>query len=282
MHADAPHAWAPMDASRARSLSDARRQLHLAVQFGASFGISYLRPAHDDGHTNLGWNPLLGAFVSRGADTAAGQVAVGIRATDLTLLVTHNGSMAASQPLHGQTLAASTAWLRAALAAEGLDGAKLTLERHYTIPDHAVATGAAFDASDHEAFDQLARWFGNGALELESLAAEMPGASDVRLWPHHFDNATLVALGGGRSAGAGLVGGDSYYDEPYFYVNMDPQPQGALPDAAVLGGGSWHTHEWIGAVLPGSQVTGGAAAQHALVHRYLRASHSTCRALAGG
>ena len=72
MTADAAHAWSPIDASRARSLSDARRQLHLAVQFGASFGISYLPPAPDDGHTNLGWDPRLGAFVSRAADTAAG------------------------------------------------------------------------------------------------------------------------------------------------------------------------------------------------------------------
>ena len=280
MTAEPIHHWHAINAGAARTLSDARQQVHHAIQFGTALGISYLPAAADDGHTSLEWDSALRALVSHSVATSTGAVAVGIRVEDLTLLVTSDGELAAALPLHGQTLVAATTWLRATLAKHGVDSARLTTERHYTIPSHPIAAGATFDASNRMAFEELAHWLSNAAGALRMLASETPGASVVRLWPHHFDIATLVSLGGGRSTGAGLAGGDGYYDEPYFYVNVHPQPVGALPDAATLGGGSWHTHEWIGAVLPGSRVTGDATGQHALVHAYLRASLATCRDLA--
>lgn len=282
MTAQPAHAWVATDPAAARSLSDARRQVHVAIQFGAAFGISYLPPARDDGHTNLGWDSTLRALVSRSVATPAGAIAVGVRVEDLALVVTRDGHLATALPLDGRTIDDATAWLRAALGTLGLDPSALTLRRHYAIPEHAVMRGAPFDATDHQAFGQLSLWFANAAGALTELAAETPGASDVRLWPHHFDIATLVVVAAGRSTGAGLVGGDGYYDEPYFYVNIYPQPTGPLPDESALGGGSWHVHEWIGAVLPASRVTGDGAAQEALVRRYLRASLATCRSLAGG
>ena len=48
--------------------------------------------------------------------------------------------------------------------------------------------------------------------------------------------------------------GDVYYAEPYFYVNMYAVAERDAPTRALAGGGAWHTHEWIGAVLPGSRL----------------------------
>jgi hypothetical protein len=80
-----------------------------------------------------------------------------------------------------------------------------------------------------------------------------PNASEVRCWPHHFDIATLIEVARGKTIGVGMEPGDVYYDEPYFYVNLHPRP--AAPPTALLGGhGTWHTHEWIGAVLPVSRL----------------------------
>lgn len=104
----------------------------------------------------------------------------------------------------------------------------------------------------------------------------MTGASDVRLWPHHFDIATLVALGAGASTGAGLVLGDSCYEGPYFYVNVHPQPSIEQLTDPLAGGGTWQTHEWVGAVLPGSRIVGDAATQQAQVRLPARSSKCLC------
>lgn len=272
-------AWRATDAQLASRLTDARLQLHHAAQFATALGISYLAKEPDDSHTNLGWNSVHGALFSRSVTGSAGAVTLGLRVADLTLLVARDEAIVATIPLHAITTASATDLLRRALAAEGLDPARFTLARHYDLPGHAVLSGAPYNTTHAIAFQQLAQWFGNAAVELERVARAVPGASDVRLWPHHFDIAVLVTVGPGASTGAGLAPGDSYYGEPYFYVNAHPEPQIAQLTDPLAGGGSWHTHEWIGAVLPGSRVTGDAAAQQAQVRAYLDVSLAACRKL---
>jgi len=279
MNASDGSAWHATDPAAARSLTDARLQLHYAAQFGAALGISYLEKQADDSHTNLGWNGALGALVSRGASGKGGLVSVGIRVEDLTLLVVRDGAVAAAIPLGGWTIAGATDALRAALAREGLDPGRYTLARHYAIPPHPVASGAPFNAGATGAFAEMARWFGNAAIALARVAAETAGASDVRLWPHHFDIATLVTVRPGATTGAGMSAGDVYYAEPYFYVNAQPEPRPEQLTDPLAGGGSWHTHEWIGAVLPGSRVAGDAHAQEAQVRACLDAAVAACRRL---
>ncbi len=274
--------WRATAPDLAKALSDARRQVHVAVQFGAAFGISYLQHESDDGHTSLGWDGATNALVSHPAAGKRGAVAVGVRVHDLALVVTRDGTLVDSVALDGITLVDATNRLRAALAAEGLDPARLSLTRHYEIPHHSVSDGAPFDVGDGRAIGELARWFSNAALALGDVASSVPGASPVRLWPHHFDIATLVRYGRTASTGAGLVGGDAYYDEPYLYVNANPQPRAEQLTATLAGGGHWHTHEWIGAVLPGSRVDGDASAQAAQVREFLASALAACRSLVGG
>lgn len=272
--------WQATDPVRARSLSDARLQLHYAVQFAAGLGISYLEHEPDDGHTNLGWNAELGALVSRSVP-GSGAVAIGIRLRDLMVLVMRDGAATDRLPLGGITLSEAHERLGGALGRAGLDRGRYTLERHYELPAHPVATGGAFGTDDVAAFDQLARWFANAAIALGRVAGEVRGASEVRVWPHHFDIATLVSYGGGASTGAGLEPGDGYYDEPYFYVNARPQPKAERLSARLAGHGRWHTKDWIGAVLRGSDVTGDGAAQERQVSAFLASALEACRGLVG-
>jgi len=267
--ADLP--WIPVDPRVAGTLTDACRQAHHAVQLATALGISYLEPRADDSHTNLEWLPEARALASN----VAGAVRVAVRVADLTLLVD-----GAELPLHGRTIAAAVDWLRGRLAKAGLDPKRYTLRRHYAIPAHPVAGGQAFDARADQ-LTQLSLWFGNAACVLDALRSRTPGASEVRCWPHHFDIATLITVGGGRgrTVGAGLAPGDAYYHEPYFYVNAHPAPMtGALPQT-LEGGGTWHTHEWIGAVLPGSRLTTDERTQPAQAVQFLDSAVRTCTKL---
>ena len=268
--------WHDVDPSMARSLVDARLQLHHAAQLATAIGISYLAKKPDDSHTNLEWLQSVGALASRVVPTLTPfRVAVRPQSLSLILLDATN-EVLANLPLHGQTIQAATEWLREQLPAVHADAARLTFNRHYTIPWHIVDDGAPFDATDVRAFTELARWYEDAALMLEDLERRTPGASEVRCWPHHFDIATLIEVEPAhgsdyaRTVGVGMEPGDDYYAEPYVYVNLYPPPPASRAIAPLEGGGAWHTHEWIGAVLPGSRL--GRAHQREQIDTFIRSA----------
>jgi hypothetical protein len=265
------------DPARSTHLSDARRQAHHAAQLATAAGISFLPKRADDSHTNLEWLGGLGALASRRVPSPNG-FRVAVRVATLELLVLDDaGAIAALLPLHGRTITDAEGWLRQRVAERGADSARFTLARHYEIPHHAVDDGAAFDTSDRASFAELSAWFDLAERDLERVRAENAG-SEVRCWPHHFDIATLIDAGSGKTVGVGLEPGDQYYDEPYFYVNANPKPAFTSAPPPLDGGGFWHTHEWFGAVLPGSRIqsTESGAAQ---VAAFLRSAIAACRTL---
>lgn len=271
--------WVEIDPSRASALSDARLQFHYAAQYGAAIGISYLPPQLDDSHTNLGWDHANGALISHGVRSNSRIVRVGVRPADLTLQVLVEGTLAQAIPLHGSTIQQAGDALRHALTRAGISGADLTLNRHYELPEHAVASGAAFDATDSAALGELSTWYANADVVLQSLRERIRGTG-VRCWPHHFDIATLATVGQGRTSGAGLSPGDSWYDEPYFYVNARPAPRPEQLRDELQGGGTWHLEGWVGAVLPGSRLGGNGALQAAQARAFLESAFDACSRLA--
>ena len=269
-----PLDWLAVDPSLAPQLGDSRLLLHHAAQMAATFGISYLKHEADDSHTNLEWLADHRALASK----PLGTTRVAIRVPDLTLLVLHDHELSSSFALEHRTIADAASWLRTALDQAGVDGGRYSLNRHYEIPAHPVMHGESFSA-DTSHLEQLARWFGNAAAALESIRSTTDG-SPVRCWPHRFDIATLITVHAGATVGAGMEPGDSYYNEPYFYVNASPQPPISTLSGALDGGGRWHTSEWIGAVLPGSLITGSGGRQQAQAGAFLDSAVRSLRSLA--
>jgi hypothetical protein len=262
-------AWKPLNPMESALLTDARKQVHHAAQLATAFGISYLEKQPDDSHTSLEWVEPDGALASHESKG----VSVALRVNDLTLLIGD-----ATFELLGKTLPDAAAWLRSQLEAAGFDGSRFTLDRHYEIPKHPVADGAIFDAMPHE-LHELSRWYSDAVPQLERVCMQNRGASDIRCWPHHFDIATLIPLDNGKSVGAGMEPGDIYYNEPYFYVNANPAPWGTELPQTLKGHGTWHTQEWIGAVLPASRMTTDVTAQEEQVSDYFWSAVQACKAL---
>jgi len=273
--------WQQLDIERATALVDARKQLHHAAQFASAVGISYLPPQPDDSHTNLEWMASLGALASRPTTTGV-PFRLAVRAAKpALLLVDERNELRASCSLHGHTIDDVMRWTRVMLADFEIDVRRYTLEKHFIIPPHPVVSGAPFNAAESADFEELSRWYGNAAALLQRVAAATPGASEVRCWPHHFDIATLIEVSRAagrapaRTVGIGLEPGDQYYAEPYFYLNMHPAPRAGVALPALSGGGDWHTHEWIGAVLPASRLT--APDQRAQVDAFVGSALTACR-----
>jgi len=240
--------WMPLRGVDQRRLSEARLQAHYAVQWLARAARAYVPPQPDDEHTNLGWDGALDGFTTHPLKDGAW---LSLKITDLTLAlhVGEGSTHVQSFSLDRRSDAQARQWLSEQLGARGLDAHALDAPSPYDMPAHAISQGAAYGpAGLSDALDELAAWFGNAALLLGSIQRQMIGrklaASPLRCWPHHFDLATLTTLparnpDATRYVGAGLSPGDEYYDEPYFYVSVYPEPANArsLASARFRGGG---------------------------------------------
>jgi hypothetical protein len=268
--------WRQLGAVAPRALTDARLQLH----------HSLLPPRPDDSHTNFGWVRSADALATHLVPAPTPfRAALRPASLELLLLDAANATLF-SLALHGRTVDEAFNWLASHIATTGADAKRLTAKKHYEIPAHLVGTGRAFDAADLAPFRELASGYANAARLFGRLAAATPGASDVRLWPHHFDLATLITVreaaggAGATTIGVGHSPGDEWYDEPYCYVSPYPAPAVETPPALPTGG-HWHRTKWFGAVLTSTDLVaaGGAAAQAARASAFVDGAVAAARGL---
>ncbi|PSB32447.1 hypothetical protein [Stenomitos frigidus] len=242
-------------------LTEGRLQLHYAIQFIAATGTALAEALPDYSHTSLSWHPVLEVFVGA-AIRAAQPFQVALDPVNLKLILLNQQSEAiVSLPLHGKTMVEGLSWLQQAVSQLGADASKIAFLDYPPddFPDHPLAHGATFDASQPSALSELTDYYVNTYLLFQSIITANEDATAIRIWPHHFDMATLIMLPGTRNGsaltvGVGLSPGDANYNEPYWYVSPYPYPDTAsLP--VLDGHGFWHTQHWVGAVLPASQLT---------------------------
>jgi len=156
---------------------------------------------------------------------------------------------------------------RKVLGGLGFDPSRLTQKKHYQIPPHAVASGKAFSLAADGSFAELSAFYHDAWWLTTSIRTAHAGASEPRIWPHHFDLAILISVPApsgsqSRSIGVGISPGDDSYPQPYIYVGPNPfPPMELLPPLTI---GQWHSDGWVGAVLTGSAFPGETGAERAL------------------
>ena len=252
--------WQVLGDPAPESLEDARLQLHYAAQVAAAAGLTFLEPAPDGSQSCLRWSDPLAALHGWSIP-ARPSFQLALRPSDFELvLVGEEGSLHSSFPLHQRTLEEGYGWIVSAI--ESFTGQPLDQKISklgHEMPVHTVGDGKVFAFQPSESFAELARWYHNANGLLQEVRQTEPRGSLVRCWPHHFDIAILIALDpdgdpeSSRSVGIGMVPGDAGYRQPYFYLTPWPYP----PDPVLPpleGGGSWHTEEWLGAILPASEL----------------------------
>lgn len=246
--------WRVLDSGRELTL--ARRDTYFAAQVPSALGATLLAAPADSSHTCLHWEAGHGALV--------GQPVQGVRAgldlAGLRWLLLRGEQVIATQRARGLTLANGLSWLRHAASEAGLPDRDLKPDG-YQLPADALATGALGISQEPDRV-ALAGWFHDADLLLEQVRAAHPAAGPVRVWPHHFDIATLLDLGQGqgqgqdeigpRSVGVGMSPGDQAIPQPYFYVSPWPVP--ARRQGPDLPRGRWHTQGWFGALLKAQEV----------------------------
>lgn len=277
----------PLGAVPPEQMKQASTQVHLAIQWLGRFARGYLPPAPDDSHSALIWQrdarALVTGFTQTGGangklapDDGSGILAFGLRPADMTLLAqwdnpgNNPGDNRAGPdstpitlefPLHARSDMDAREWMRDCLKRSGLNPAALDAPSPYSMPDYTFS--GQYDAHGPiAALSELTRYFDNAELVLEGLRTHyssiLPGPSDIRLWPHHFDMAIMITLEGGdfetaRAIGAGLAMPDKLYTEFYWYTYPWPRhTRKGLPK--LKSAGTYQTEGFNGAVLPMSRL----------------------------
>ncbi len=258
-------------------LQETRLQLHWALQLVAAANNATLPSKNDYSHTSLyliDEDILAGGFVDSNQPFATA-----IQISNLTLLnLDETGRPVNAYELIGSKFSDALTWLTASLGGLGSQDVNLA-KPTYDMPEHPVARDEKPFEPDLDALAQLSDWYGN-AHRLLSKVQEDENSSPVRCWPHHFDIATLIDLGGGKSVGVGLSPGDHSYSEPYWYVSPWPYPQKTrLPEFPI---GHWHTEGFTAGILSSSealQANDTAAEQEKRAINFLEATIDSCKTL---
>lgn len=243
-----------------QDLTESRLQLHYAIQFIAAIGSALAEPLPDYSHTSLEWNPELEVFVGT---VIRSQISfrVALDPIRLTSIILDNqGNAIAEFPLHQKTMAEGLSWHKQEISKLGANAENVAFLSYPPddFPEHPVAHGATFDASEESGRQELTNYYANTHQLLQELVATNKDASSIHIWPHHFDIATLISLPGTNNGepmtvGIGLSPGDTSYEEPYWYVSPYPYP--AIENLPSLdSNGFWHTQHWVGAVLTASRL----------------------------
>ncbi|HIK19099.1 MAG TPA: hypothetical protein IGS53_27975 [Leptolyngbyaceae cyanobacterium M33_DOE_097] len=272
--------WQAIATPTPDTLIESRLQLHYAVQFIAATGAALAEALPDYSHTSLSWNPHLKAFVGPTIQgTNPFQVAIDPVAFALVVL-NQQAEQVTTLPLHGKSMGEGLTWLKQEVAKRGQDPSAIVFLDYPPddFPTHALAQGGLFEAGPEANRSELASYFHNTHALLQYVILAYEEVSEIHIWPHHFDIATLITLPKTQAdqtltIGVGLSPGDTSYHEPYWYVSPYPYPETTnLP--AIAGDGFWHTQHWVGAVLPASCLHSGedAIAQQHQVEAFLESA----------
>ena len=252
--------WKELTPHPLSSIVQATEQYHLAVQYIAMAGKNLLPQQADDSQTTLEWWPDRRCFAGRRIPGNPDfRLVLDTREFSLVFYrdVRHPGEFLSLSGLKDEEV---FSWVNEISLRKGATLDDLKRVDHYSLPPNFLSKGETFSTPTNSAQDILATYRSNADLALAHVAAKIPASGPVRVWPHHFDTGSSVALGPDNGTtefmGFGMAIPDTYVSDYYFYVNFSSNKQemdvGNLPE--VEGIGEWHAQDWLGRILPLGQI----------------------------
>jgi len=270
--------WRHLGSVAGERLRRARLAAHHAAQVFWAMGNALAEPQPDDSHTSFTWDGRSDRFL--GGSSPSGLRTAFTPRDGTVHLLREDGESLTAVPLVGRTLREALDALGGAAKEAGSPVREIRVP-DYDLPSHPDPDGR-FAAPDIPAPTELCAWFQDAHAIAEATRTAVAGAAPVRIWPHHFDIATLVSLDSDRSINVGFSPGDDGLPDGYFYVTPWPRPESDPPPPP--GAGRWHTEGWFGAVLDAARVTelSVAGAQQERVQEFVGAAMASARGLLSG
>ena len=226
------------------------KQLHLASQYLAAAGKSFLEHRADDSHTNLEFSIETKSLLTRAFDGSRTQLGLNYKTFSLDWIASQSESISLKGKTHQQLIE----WLTEMTKKSGLNKT-YEYNLHYQLP-YSLDDGEEFKLSSKEEVEELIRLRTLAQNVISQFLKEEQLESEIRIWPHHFDTGAFAHLhdGSGKSVGLGMAIPDNMIDDLYFYISgyrgHDNLNTWAFP---ALSHGKWVNNGFKGAVIPASK-----------------------------
>lgn len=226
-------------------------QVHLAAQYLAAAGISFLEKEQDDSHTNLAFDVEEGSLYSRPLNEQEDQLVFDYERFSLEW---KSGIKAASFSLDGAQHSVIVAWIRNMASQSGINKI-YRYEFHYDL-SYSIDEEYTFKLNDAKALKEMKALRALAHLSIEEFLKRQGLEAEIRIWPHHFDTGAYFVWDEARklAIGLGLAIPDALCDEFYFYISGYSNNTGIDPkNFDPLNIGEWISDGFKGAILPRSK-----------------------------
>ena len=221
------------------------KQMHLAAQYLAAAGISFLDKKPDDSHTNLGFSTKNGCLYTHVLSENNDMLFLDYEGFMLEWK-SNNGTI--SFQLDGATHKEVLKWLT--------DTSKTFLNKvyqykfHYDLP-YKISDTFTYKLLNIGELIELMHLRILAQFILEKIVSSYKLQSDIRIWPHHFDTGIYSALPDSDiSIGLGLAIPDTICNKHYLYLSGYKNGRAiattSLPQLTL---GEWKSDGFIGAIL---------------------------------
>lgn len=223
--------------------------MHLAAQYLAAAGISFVAKKDDDSHTNLGFSIDKSSMETHPLSVYGDILALDYKNFSLNWR-SENGSI--SFPLDGVTHRAVLTWLTE--TAKTFLNKSYAYEFHYDLP-YEIIDDFKFELVDANRLTELLQLRILAQSTLEATLSENNLESPIRVWSHHFDSGAYVNLNTDIAIGFGLAIPDTMCTEHYFYISGYKGHDALNTEGfSILSNGEWKNDGFKGAILPAATI----------------------------
>jgi hypothetical protein len=223
------------------------KQMHLAAQYLAAAGSSFLEKKADDSHTNLGFSIENGCLYTHPLSDRGDMLCLDYEKFTLDW---HSESGHTAFRLDGATHKEALKWLTE--VSDTFLNKKYNYDFHYQLP-YSIKDIPKFKLLHFGKVQELLHLRILAQFALERVINDHNLKGSIRVWPHHFDTAVFTNLkhGSGISVGLGLAIPDALCNEYYMYISgYKDNTIIETSDLNNLSIGEWKNDKFKGAILP--------------------------------
>ena len=223
-----------------------KNQMHLASQYLAAAGLSFVKKQDDDSHTNLGFNTELGIMYTRALSDNGDQLILNYNTFSLDWKGIHKTSSIA---LNGKTHKAIVEWL--SISAQKAIGKSYEYAFHYDLP-YTISDDFTFELKGENRLNELLENRTLAYSIIEEFLTTNNLKSEIRIWPHHFDTGAFISFDNdsGLSIGLGFAIPDAENQEHYFYIGgYKGHDSIDTSNFTELTHGHWSNEGFVGGIL---------------------------------
>jgi hypothetical protein len=225
------------------------KELHIAAQYLAAAGISFIEKKADDSHTNLGWNRDKERMETHVFNA---DFKLGLNVNFPKLEWIKNEEVINYIELNGKSHKEISSWITEQAKQNNISK-KYAYQFHYDLPYDEITDDYKFSLNTNE-LKNISSEFTKAQVAFEQFLAQNKLDFPIRIWPHHFDLGIYTKLDNETYMGGGLAIPDSLVDDFYFYAsgykNGNPIETKSFSKMEF---GAWRS-DWNGATLAASHL----------------------------